>query len=181
MRPRYVVDTNVLIAASSADPTNPKDIDATPEDPALRYAIWHWLDSFQRSDSRLVLDRAGRIYNEYNQKLGFNDFGIQVVMNKWSTAAVDDVDVDYDVDGYGVLPDVLAGVIHDNDDKKMVAAALMSHAQFGEGCIAFAGDTDWHDWETALTAQKVQLEPIVEAWSRRKCADKRLRRSMGCR
>ena len=33
MRPRYVVDTNVLIAASAADPVNPKDLDATPDVP----------------------------------------------------------------------------------------------------------------------------------------------------
>ncbi|CAM5423376.1 hypothetical protein RLIN73S_06293 [Rhodanobacter lindaniclasticus] len=40
MRARYVVDTNVLIAASAADPINPKDIDATPNDPALRLKVW---------------------------------------------------------------------------------------------------------------------------------------------
>jgi hypothetical protein len=122
-----------------------------------------------------MLDLAGRIYDEYNRRLGFNDFGIQVVMHKWSTAAVDNVHVDYDAHGHGVLPETLAPVIHDDDDRKMVAAALVSHEQFGEGCIAFAGDTDWHDWEGALQDHQVQLEPIIEAWSRKKHADKRLR------
>ena len=89
MRDRYIVDTNVLIAASAADPTHPKDIDATPADPKLRLRVWQWLDAFQSSSSRMVLDLAGGIYGEYNNKLGFNDFGIQVVMHKWSTAAVD--------------------------------------------------------------------------------------------
>ena len=59
MRARYVVDTNVLIAASAADPVHPKDIDATPPDPLLRQQVWEWLDRFQQSDSRLVL-RVGR-------------------------------------------------------------------------------------------------------------------------
>ena len=40
MKARYVVDTNVLIAASAADPIHPKDIDATPADPGLRKVIW---------------------------------------------------------------------------------------------------------------------------------------------
>jgi hypothetical protein len=40
MHDRFVVDTNVLIAANSADPIHPKDIDATPEDPALRMRVW---------------------------------------------------------------------------------------------------------------------------------------------
>ena len=175
MRDRYIVDTNVLIAASAADPQHPKDIDATPADPELRLRVWQWLDAFHSSSSRMVLDLAGGIYSEYNNKLGFNDFGIQVVMHKWSTAAVDDVPVDYDADGHGVLPDALALVVHDAADKKMVAAALAAHALYGEGCVAFAGDTDWHDWEVDLAQQQVLLEPIIEAWSRQKHAEKQRR------
>lgn len=175
MRARYVVDTNVLIAASAADPQHPKDIDATPPDPALRQQVWHWLQQFEQSTARLVLDSAMEIYNEYTHKLGFGDYGIQVVMHKWSTAAVDNVHVDYDPHGHGVLPPGLAPVIHDEADKKMVAAALAAHQQFGEGCVAFAGDTDWHDWEAALAGHQVLLEPIIEAWSRQKHAEKKQR------
>ena len=175
MRDRYVVDTNVLIAASASDPTHPKDIDATPADPTQRIRVWQWLDAFQSSPSRMVLDLAGGIYDEYNKKLGFNDFGIQVVMHKWSTAAVDNVDVAYDEHGHGVLQPPLLAVIHDEADKKMVAAALDSHRQYGEGCVAFAGDTDWHDWEAELLANSVVLEPIIEDWSRNKHFEKQAR------
>lgn len=175
MRDRYVVDTNVLIAASAADPVHTKDIDATPDDPAWRMKVWQWLTEFKASTTRLVLDLPGEIYSEYTNKLGFNDFGIQVVMHKWSTAAVDNVVVDYDVHGHGVLPESLIPVIHDDADKKMVAAALQSHTVFGEGCVAFAGDTDWHDWETCLAVHNVVLEPIIEEWSRAKHAEKAAR------
>jgi hypothetical protein len=172
MRDRYVVDTNVLIAASAADPVHPKDIDATPSDPALRMRVWEWLNSFQSSSCRMVLDQAGGIYSEYNNKLGFNDFGIQVVIHKWSTAAVDQVNVDYDPHGHGILPPTLSHIIHDDADKKMVAAALDAHTTYGEGCIAFAGDTDWHDWEKNLEEHNILLEPIIEDWSRQKHAEK---------
>lgn len=175
MRARYVIDTNVLIAASAGDPAHPADIDATPDDPELRSAVWSWLERFDDSNVRLVLDRDGRIFDEYTKRLGFNDFGIQVVMHKWSTAAVDDVEVEYDENGHGVLPKCLARVVHDLADRKMVAAALAAHADFGEGCVAFAGDTDWHDWEDALLECKVCLEPIIEEWSRRKHAEKKCR------
>lgn len=175
MRARYVVDTNVLIAASAADPDHPKDIDATPDNLTERKKVWEWLDKFQKSESRLVLDLAGEIFNEYSNKLGFNDFGIQVVMHKWSTAAVDNVDVAYDEHGHGVLQLPLLTVIHDDADKKMVAAALDSRKRYGEGCVAFAGDTDWHDWEADLLANNVLLEPIIEGWSRQKHAKKQAR------
>ena len=80
-----------------------------------------------------------------------------------------------DGNGEAILPASLAQVVHDGADRKMVAAALASHAQFGEGCVAFAGDTDWHDWEDALAEHAVLLEPIIEAWSRAKHAAKQQR------
>lgn len=175
MRARYVVDTNVLIAASAADPLHPKDIDATPSDPALRQQVWQWLTAFDQSDCRLVLDEAGEIYKEYNHKLGFNDYGIQVVMNKWSTAAVDNVYVEYDDQGNGVLPDELMPVVHDLADRKIVAAALAAEQQYGETPIAFAGDTDWHEWEDALAQHGLILEPLIEEWSRAKFKSKQQR------
>jgi hypothetical protein len=172
---RYVVDTNVLIAASAANPSDPKDIDATPVDPNQRMRVWAWLSKFEECSSRMVLDSAGGIYAEYGNKLGFNDYGIQVVMYKWSTNAVDSVDVEYDADGHGILEPPLLSVIHDKADKKMVAAALDSHTKYSEGCVAFAGDTDWHDWEDKLLENNVLLEPIIEDWSREKHAQKKSR------
>jgi predicted nucleic acid-binding protein len=165
---RYVVDTNVLIAASAADPITPKDIDATPQEPELRLQVWEWLNEFQFSDAHLVLDGTLKIEAEYSNKLGFNDFGRQVVQHKWDYCAVDLVDVQYDADGHGMLPATLAPTIHDTADRKMVAAALESKAP-----VAFAGDTDWHDWETVLRQHGVTLEPIIETWSRAKWKEKK--------
>lgn len=175
MKARYVVDTNVLIAASAADPIHPKDIDATPADPMLRMEVWEWLSNFQSSSSNLVLDLEGKVYEEYNKKLGFNDFGIQVVMHKFSTAAIDHVSLAYDADGHGILPDTLVPVIHDLADRKMVAAALTATQIHGECPIAFAGDTDWHEWEQVLTVHGVELKPIIEHWSRAKFMAKQQR------
>ncbi|MXS84535.1 hypothetical protein ABO04_01065 [Nitrosomonas sp. HPC101] len=172
MRQRYVVDTNVLIIASVAHPSTPKDIDTTPQDPALQFRVWQWLVEFESSPARLVLDSAGKIEEEYGRKLGFNDYGIQVLIHKWSTLAVDNVDVQYDNNGHAVLQPPLDSVVHDLADRKMVAAALEARKQYGESAIAFAGDTDWHDWEQALTHAGLSLEPLIEDWSRAKHAEK---------
>ena len=93
MKQRYVVDTNVLILASVVNPVMPKDIDTTPKDPALQFRVWQWLVEFENSPARLVLDSAGKIKEEYDNKLGFNDYGIQVVIYKWSILVVDNVDI----------------------------------------------------------------------------------------
>lgn len=172
MKPRYVVDTNVLIAASAADPTNPTDIDATPDDPAVRYRVWEWLDRFQASDSRLVLDCDQEIDGEYRRKLGFNDFGIQVVMHKWDTVAVDLVELEFEEGRYQVLPDAISRAMHDLADHKIAAAAYVAENILGTCPIAFAGDTDWHGWEDVLADHGVSLEPVIEDWSRAKYLEK---------
>lgn len=70
MRERYVVDTNVLIAASTVDAYFPVAKDATPKDPQLRMQVWEWQSAFQQSSKRLVLDGQGGIEREYANKLG---------------------------------------------------------------------------------------------------------------
>lgn len=172
MKPRYVVDTNVLIAASTVDATSSVAKDATPSDPALRMRVWDWLDQFSKSNSRLVLDGQGKIEKEYRNKLGFNDFGRQVVIYKWSTNAVDLVDVPYDKNGDGVLDEPLRTIVHDRADRKMVAAALDAKFLHGNCAIAFAGEPDWHGWEDHLVAAGLELEPLIPEWSRAKYQEK---------
>lgn len=172
MNPRYVVDTNVLIAASSVQNVQ---IEATPIDLDLREEIWRWLFGFEQSTSKLTLDGQGKIEAEYGHKLGFNDYGRQVVIHKYSTCAVDLVDVEYDQDGHALLDEPLQTIIHDRADRKMVAAALEGNKLEGSCAIAFAGDTDWHGWEHELLKVGLELKPIIEDWSRAKYAAKLLK------
>jgi hypothetical protein len=169
MRERYVVDTNVLIAASAVV----AERDATPKDPQLRMQVWEWLSAFQQSSKRLVLDGQGGIAREYANKLGFNDFGQQVVVHKWNTRQVDQVDVLYDDDGNGFLDEPLQTIAHDPSDRKMVGAALEAIRVFGEAVIANASDTDWYGWEAELSAAGVAVEQVLPEWSRAKYNEKR--------
>lgn len=172
MKARYVVDTNVLIAASSVDPSSSVSNQATPEDPELRLRVWEWLDDFERSASCMVLDSSGQIDEEYRKKLGFNDFGLQVLISKYSSWRIDMVDVYYDIDGYAILQADLASTITDRSDRKMVAAALEALSTVGECAVANASDTDWYDWESALTLVNIDVEQLLPEWSRAKWQEK---------
>jgi len=175
---RYVIDTNVLIAASAAmaarkgQPLQPHHREVTPQDAALQEKILQWLIMFEQSEARLVLDYAGEINVEYHHKLDFYDYGIQLVMRKLSREQIDRVSVEYDADGNGIVPQPLDEIVHDLADRKMVAAAIEVLQFPGTSAIAFAGDTDWYDWETALLQTGLTLEPIIEKWSRAKYAEK---------
>lgn len=175
MKARYVVDTNVLIAASATNPNSRAAREATPEDPELRQKVHNWLTEFDASTSRMVLDSESKIYDEYCNNLGFNDYGIQVIIHKYSQCACDTVEVLYDENGYGYLNEPLASVIHDWSDKKMVAAGLETIKCHGECAIANAGDTDWYDWEKVLLAVDLEVEQIIPEWSRKKWKEKKRR------
>ena len=95
MKDRYVIDTNVLIAASAAmamrsgKPLLPHHQEVTPQDAGQLEKVLDWLLAFEQSDSRLVLDNAGLINVEYHHKLDFYDYGIQVVMLKLSREQIE--------------------------------------------------------------------------------------------
>lgn len=175
---RYVVDTNVLIAASAAMARRLGQSqllhhrEVTPEDPALQEQVLAWLEGFAASNAHLVLDSGGEINLEYHHKLDFHDYGIQVLMWKLSREQVDRVSVDYDADGNAIVPQPLDELVHDLADRKMVAAALQALSLPGSSAIAFAGDTDWHDWEEDLIRTGLTLLPIIPDWSRATHAQK---------
>lgn len=183
---RYVIDTNVLIAASAVHAVAhgnrlAPQREVTPCDPALQRKVCRWLAGFENSASRLVLDIAGGINAEYHNKLEFNDYGIQVVMNKINRGQVDLVTVEYDENGDGIVPQPLDDVVKDLADRKMLAAALEALNLPGSSAIAYAGDTDWLDWELELIKTGLVLEPIIESWARAKHEAKQHRRHLGKR
>ena len=182
---RYVVDTNVPIAASAAMARRrgatllPHHREVSPPDPALQEQVLCWLEGFAASPAHLVLDVAGLINVEYHHKLDFHDYGIEVVMAKLYRDEVDRVQVDYDRDGAGILPQPLDEVVHDLADRTMVAAALLALCLPGSSAIVFAGDTDWHDWESELTRTGLILLPLIPDWSRTRHAQKQRRLHKG--
>lgn len=172
MKSRYVVDTNVLIAANAGNPAESRKIDATPADPILQKAVWKWLVSLQKSSARIVVDIQGQIRKEYAPYILRGGYVEQFMLAMNSGRRVDPVSLSYDEHGYALIAESLH-FVHDLSDRKMVAACIEANSVYGECVIAFAGDTDWHDWENALLEHGICLEPIVEAWSRQKHAEKK--------
>ncbi len=172
---RYVIDTNVLIAASAADPSSSVAQDATPDDPTQRMIINEWLHEFANADTRLVLDGRGKILDEYSNKLKYSEFARQVVIEKMSKNAVDYVDIEYDEYGHAILEDSLAQFIHDLSDRKMVAAVLDAQTSCPPCFLANASDTDWYDWEEVLKENGIEVEQIIHDWAHAKWLEKKAR------
>ncbi len=165
----YVIDTNVLLDASAL--SNPS-LHVSPASTELCGQVYDWLSRFVISDDLLVMDNQGKMEEEYEHKLDYNDFGRQVVRQKHNRGQVLLVDVLYDDDGYAFLEEPLASVIHDHADRKLVAAALEALKQ-GPCRIVNASDTDWYDWQEALQANGIRVVQLLPGWSHDKWLEKK--------
>lgn len=171
MKERYVVDTNILAGANAGNPMETRKLDVTPKDPKLRKQIWEWLVSLQRSGSRIVVDIQGKIRTEYKTYILPGSYSEQFMIAMNTSGRVDQVWIQYDAHGYAILADTLE-CVHDKSDKKIIASCLKAIEDYGSCIIAFAGDSDWHYWEDELIAHGVELEAIIEEWSRAKYKEK---------
>lgn len=151
----HVVDTNVLIVASAAESSAPR-YDDVPADLDQIEIVFEWLRQFRDDPARrLVLDEIFRIYDEYHNKLNGQHFGLQVIDLK-IRECLRTVPVEYDGDGFGVVPAALAPV--DNSDKKFVAAALHDPTSIH---IVNATDSDWRQQKALLQQHGVTVVELL--------------------
>src|SRR6202050_5118999 len=99
MMPDYIIDTNVLIIASSLLKDSHVPI-------AHRKTVFNWLRNFEHSASdRVVFDQQGKVCKEYRQNLTDQDYGFHVIMKtKMDLSQFRYVNIDYNKDGMGLLP-----------------------------------------------------------------------------
>lgn len=154
----HVVDTNVLLVASAADPFSPFYDTHVPV--AEQRLVFDWLVDFRADTATgLVLDDLFRIYEEYRQKLTEQDYGLQVIHEKMQALRV--VTLTWDDDGHARVPKAFARF--DPSDRKLLAAALCDPATIS---IVNATDSDWLEIEGPLRLAGVRVHHLLERWLR---------------
>ncbi|MFN0070326.1 MAG: hypothetical protein ACKVVP_02405 [Chloroflexota bacterium] len=172
MTARYVIDTNVLIAASATDPTSRLRLTASPDDPVLREIVREWLERFEQTSARLVMDGDDSILTEYQSNLRYDDYGLLVWQQKWSTSRVDLVELNYDSTGSPLADEHLKAAVADRSDHKFVATAIEATRTIGDTNIVNACDSDWCGCEAALVSAGVVLEQLLRDWCETKWKEK---------
>lgn len=119
-----------------------------------------FVDRLDNSKERIAVDDGYLIFSEYfrllSQQLAPHDALIRLM----AQGRVVEMHVKVDDEGV-VLPDELAGIVHDRDDRKFVAVSL---ACSPPAPIVNATDSDWVDWEECLRdhgVEVIQLCPEV--------------------
>lgn len=172
---QHVIDTNVLIVASSADESSPFQPEATPvEEECLRKLVLTWLNEFHTSDKHSVLDVCWHIAGEYQNKLTDQDYGWLVIKDKIDWQQINWVQFGEDKDGHAVLPEEIAHLVPDLADRKMIAAilAVLTNDQSADVSLVNACDSDWLMNQDALQAHRIQILQLLPDWLRQKAVAK---------
>lgn len=165
---KHVIDTNVLLVASAAHETSPFSEDATPvEERVLREKVLNWLISFEASELQIVLDWGWVIVDEYKgvtrrDKLTEQDYGLQVVLQKFTTGQLFGFELEWDEPQSATISDpALSVVVTDHADRKMVAAVLAAGGDAGGCNLVNSCDTDWYDWQETMESADVFVHQLI--------------------
>lgn len=157
----YLIDTNVMLAASASHEAQ-SDVQgrAMPHEAGLRQHVHDWLATFDLSDDGLVLDEASLIMYEYQRNLPFSqslhhqEYALEVLQRKRDRGLVRYVPIKVvEANGERVaeLPEAVARIVTDREDRKWIAAALAARKHLGLTTpIVYAAESDWLHVEGAL-------------------------------
>ncbi|MBU3694710.1 MAG: hypothetical protein FGM40_07780 [Rhodocyclaceae bacterium] len=173
----FLVDTNVMLAASAVNELSNLSLRAMPHEIELREQVYEWLADFDASHSRLVLDEEGLIYAEYTRNMPFNvreqEYGLQVLQNKQDRGLVDYVPIEtLEANGehVAVLEPQHEALVPDREDRKWVAAAFAAqllHERVAP--IVYGAETDWFVAEERLAEIGIAFVRLLpERWYRSK-------------
>lgn len=167
----FLVDTNVMLAASAISELSNVATRAMPREIELRELVYDWLLNFDLSDDRIVLDEVGLVLAEYERNMPHNwqeqEYGMKVLQNKIDHMQVDHVLIDT-FEGNGehiaVLDSAHEAIVTDREDRKWVACALAALILFGESPpIVYGAETDWHIAKKQLEAIGICVQPLLPA------------------
>ncbi len=161
----YVIDINVLIQADKP----PEELNEIEQ--ACAQACLEWLVSFALDGSdRIVFDNAFKIFNKYieyvNKRPG--GFGKQWLtrINERLSQTTDWVSIEFDDDGYAILPESIP--FNDLADRKFIAVTL---AHPSHPSIINATDTDWAKQKALLEANGVEVIELCPDYIARKLTE----------
>ena len=165
----YLVDTNVMLAASAVSELSNHAVRAMPQEIELREVIYAWLADFDQSDLRIVLDEEGLVRDEYERNMPFNlreqEYGMQVLQSKLDRNLADYVPIDsLNANGehVAVLDPAHEALVRDRDDRKWVACAQATNVLFGQmPPIVYGAETDWFVAEVQLRGIGLCFERLL--------------------
>lgn len=175
----YLIDTNVMLAASAVRELSNLVQRAMPQEIELREQVFEWLSGFEASDDQMLLDEEGLVRAEYERNMQFNmyeqEYGMQVLQNKIDQNLAEHVPIET-FEGNGEHIAVLApeheALVDDREDRKWVACALAAQEYLQiTPPIVYGAETDWFVAEQALRAIGMEFRRLLpDHWYQQRVA-----------
>jgi hypothetical protein len=154
----FLVDTNVMMAASAVHELSSVATLAMPREIELRELAFRWLADFDCSDQKILLDDEDLIVTEYQNHLPYaypeQEYGMLMLQSKRDRNLVEFVPIDTDMttgERIAVLDPSHVEFVPDRADRKWVACALAARDYLGENPpIVYAAERDWFKAEEDL-------------------------------
>lgn len=165
----YLIDTNVMMAASAIRELSNVAARAMPKQIEWREVIYQWLVNFDQSDQRIVLDEDGLVVAEYERNMPYNwreqEYGMQVLQDKIDRTLAIFVPIE-SVEGNGehiaVLEPAHEALVSDREDRKWVACALAARLLYDQvPPIVYGAETDWFIAENQLKGIGLCFRPLL--------------------
>jgi len=169
----YLVDTNVMLAASAVHELSNLRLRAMPREIEYREMVYEWLADFEQSDRRIVLDEAGLVRDEYERNMPYNmheqEYGLRVLQSKIDRNLAEHVPIDsLEANGehIAVLEPAHELLVKDREDRKWVACALAAKILFEQvPPIVYGAETDWYLAEEDLKGIGLGFQRLLpDAW-----------------
>lgn len=167
----YLIDTNVMIAASAVNMSSSLINRAMPSEIEYRDIIFQWLVEFDESEHCMVMDEEDLIQDEYDRNMPFNqaageqEYGVLVWQSKILRGQVEFVPIDIseeNAERIALLEPPYDGIVTDREDRKWVACALSANTL--HDCmpvIVYAAETDWFVIESELKNLGLSLQRLL--------------------
>ena len=169
----YLIDTNVMLAASAVSELSNLAKRAMPREIELRELVFDWLAEFEMSDDQMLLDEEGLVRAEYERNMPFNmheqEYGMRVLQDKIDRRLTEHVPIETfkgNGEHIAVLAPLHAALVSDREDRKWVACALAAqHYLEVSPPIVYGAETDWFVAEQALRAIGMEfLRLLPDEW-----------------
>ena len=177
----FLVDTNVMLAASAVQELSNLAVRAMPQEIELREMIYEWLAEFDESDRCIVLDELGLVYDEYERNMPFNmheqEYGMKVLQSKLDRTLVKYMPIEsLEANGehIAVLDPAHEVMVTDREDRKWVACALAAKILFDQvPPIVYGAETDWFIAEKHLMGIGLCFQRLLpDVWYTSRIADR---------
>jgi hypothetical protein len=168
----YLIDTNVMLAASAAFAEGGHAERAMPKDGDQRKAIHQWLQAFAETTDILVLDDEFLIHDEYSRNMPGRPeqwYGLQVLQSKMDDNLVVWVPITVSEatgEPIAVLDEPYERAVKDPADRKWVACALAADVLYKSvPPIVYGAERDWYEAEKQLSDLGIAVVKLLpDGW-----------------